>query len=169
MPYVKTIVCLANSRKPAGRCVAGKEVSGRGFGNWIRPVSDRPGEEISEEERRYADGRDPQILDVVEVPLLEPRPHNHQRENHLIDDDIHWVHRRTKTWDDIQAAVDDVDGPLWLNGHHSSRGQNDQVPENEIGRFQSSLYLVRPDNLTLAVTTEANFRGGSRRRVRAAF
>jgi hypothetical protein len=35
--YTKTIVCLANSRKPpSGRCIAGREVTQTGFGNWIR-------------------------------------------------------------------------------------------------------------------------------------
>jgi len=32
MSYTKTIVCLANSRKLAGRCVAGKEWDGRNLG-----------------------------------------------------------------------------------------------------------------------------------------
>ena len=37
---VKRIVCLANSRKRGGRCVAGKELLADGrAGGWIRPVS----------------------------------------------------------------------------------------------------------------------------------
>jgi len=39
MATVKRIVCLANSRKPNGRCVAGVELSGGRPVAWIRPVS----------------------------------------------------------------------------------------------------------------------------------
>ncbi|MGH7707024.1 MAG: dual OB domain-containing protein, partial [Vulcanimicrobiaceae bacterium] len=37
---LKRIVCLANSRKLQGRCVAGRELQKNGPGAWIRPVSD---------------------------------------------------------------------------------------------------------------------------------
>jgi hypothetical protein len=86
MSYVKRIACLANSRKYSGRCVAGKEVLERGYSGWVRPVSDRPLGEVSEEERRYESGRDPRVYyDVIDVPLLEVRRHGYQTENHLLD------------------------------------------------------------------------------------
>ena len=68
--YEKTIVCLANSRKLSGRCIAGKELVNSGYGSWIRPVSHRPTEEISEEERRFENGDDPQILDRISIQLI---------------------------------------------------------------------------------------------------
>ena len=37
--------------------------------------------EVSEEERRYEDGGDPRVLDVIDVPLLKHRPHACQVEN----------------------------------------------------------------------------------------
>ena len=59
MTIVKRVVCLANSRKLSGRCVAGKElVSDRPL-RWLRPVSNREHEEVSEYERQYEDGSGP--------------------------------------------------------------------------------------------------------------
>jgi hypothetical protein len=48
---MRRIVCLANSRKPDGRCVAGKLYAQGKFGAWLRPISIREGEELSEQER----------------------------------------------------------------------------------------------------------------------
>src|SRR2546425_7253376 len=122
MGYAKRIVCLANSRKPpsGGRCVAGREVTSAAFGGWIRPVSARPSQEISEEERRYQDGNDPRVLDVVEIQMIHTQPQHHQQENHLIDANYYWEKRGTVSWRDLQPAVEDPAGPLWLNGYSSS-------------------------------------------------
>lgn len=91
MATVKRIVCLANSRKLNGRCVAGKELAGGRPGGWVRPVSAREHEEVSEYERQYEDGSDPRVLDTMDVPLLDPRPRGYQQENWLLDPDQYWV------------------------------------------------------------------------------
>src|SRR5215469_11888402 len=89
--YRKTILCLANSRKISGRCVAGKEIENEQIGGWVRPVSGRPNAELSEYDRRYENGTDPKILDIVRIPMIEPRPHAFQTENHLIDENVYWT------------------------------------------------------------------------------
>ncbi len=67
--YIVQIVCLANSRKTSGRCIAGKEIDATGkVGCWIRPISARFSHEISEEDRRYPNGETAQILDIIEIP-----------------------------------------------------------------------------------------------------
>lgn len=79
------IVCLANSRKLYGRCIAGKEVGGEHAGRWVRPVSNRLHEEVSENERQYEDGSDPEVLDIIEIPMVSAKPHGYQQENWLLD------------------------------------------------------------------------------------
>jgi hypothetical protein len=170
MSYKKTILCLANSRKPpSGRCVAGREVTSAGFGQWIRPVSARPTREISEEERRYRDGRDPQVLDLIEITMIRPEPQGHQRENHLIDDSSYWERNRRLSWSDLQSAVENPTGPLWDNGSSSSYGVNDRVSEERLPGLNRSLYLVRPERMRLIVAPEGGDFGTARRRVRADF
>lgn len=91
MRYTKSIACLANPRKPpSGRCIAGREMTPSGFGAWIRPVSTRSTQEISDQERRYKDGRYPRVLDIISIEMKQPVPHLHQQENHLIDDGYYW-------------------------------------------------------------------------------
>jgi hypothetical protein len=72
--YTKTIICLANSRKMSGRCLAGREIDGEKIDAWIRPVSAREHEEISEGDRRYKDGHTTNLLDIVTIPMLKPKP-----------------------------------------------------------------------------------------------
>ncbi len=148
----KRIVCLANSRKMAGRCVAGKEVSESGHpGNWVRPVSNREGESISEPERCYADGNEPQLLDIIEVPLLEPKPKGYQQENWLLNTSRQWRKTGRLSWGDLPAYADPED-PLWTNGFNSRGGENDQVPAGLAAEHDTSLRLVRVDDLTVVIS-----------------
>lgn len=170
MSYTKMIVCLANSRKPpSGRCIAGREVTSAGFGAWIRPVSARATQEISEEERRYRDGADPKVLDVVAIEMTRPSPQLHQQENHLIDDGYYWVKQSSVSWGNLQRAVEDPAGPLWINGYSSLHGHNDRILEDRLSSLKRSLYLVRPSGLRLIIATEGSDFGPPRRRVRAQF
>jgi len=105
--YTKDIVCLANSRKPpSGRCIAGKEMLKTGYGYWIRPVSERPSAEVSEEERRYEDGRDPRVLDIIAVPMKGPAPSLHQVENHIIDANYYWTKIGELPWTKLWHLFD---------------------------------------------------------------
>jgi hypothetical protein len=168
--YKKTIVCLANSWKfGSGRCVAGREIPPAGGGAWVRPVSARDGQEVSEEERQFKDGQDPRVLDIIEIEMLRPLPLGQQQENHLIDPHQHWVKRGIATWAQLQASAERPE-TLWANGYSSSNGINDKVPQPIALTLQNSLYLVRPEGLVVSVGMEPGFDGAPpRRKVRAQF
>lgn len=168
MASTKRIVCLANSRKLRGRCVAGRELVGDKPRAWIRPVSDRPHEEVSEKERQYADGSDPLVLDIIDVPLREPRPKDYQQENWLLDPNEYWVKVGRFPWRDLERLAE-AGGPLWINGYGTSKGQNDQIPLDKATTVRSSLKLVRVDALRLSVFRPGGAFGNTRRRVQARF
>ena len=166
MEYGKTIVCFANSRKTSGRCIAGKEWRDGIPGEWVRPVSARATHEISEEERRYEDGRDPQLLDIVLVPCSGHQPLPHQRENHVINPGNYWEPQGTLAWQGISKWLDKPD-TLWGVGEGSYAGLNNRVT---IGWQNGlSLYLIEVERLRLLVGRKAPEYPDSKRAVRGEF
>ena len=164
----KRIICLANSRKTSGRCIAGRVIDGPQALGWLRPVSARPSEEVSEHERQYPDGSDPRVLDIVDVPLIEARPRGYQSENWLLDPNRAWQRVGQATWDQVTGMADDPQ-TLWINGASTYHGLNDQVTLQAAGGLTNSLYLVRVPAIRLRVfRPNANF-GDPRLRVQGQF
>lgn len=58
------IVCLANSFKRGGRCIAGIDLK---TNRWIRPIG--RGDEGAIGRERLINGEEPELLDIVELPL----------------------------------------------------------------------------------------------------
>lgn len=141
------LICLANSRKLSGTCVAGKELK---RGRWIRPVSDREHQEVSARERRYEDGSEPQLLDVVDVPLLRPFPGPHQAENWTLDPDVRWQRIALLPWEEL-ARYADKPPKLWVNGPPSTDGLNDRVSVQDATDVEESLYLLHVPDLIIDV------------------
>ena len=169
MPWSKQIVCLANSRKMSGRCIAGREWSEeRGPGNWIRPVSARVDQEVSEYERQYEDGSDPRALDIVHVPVIEPKPSCWQPENWLLDPEFYWQKVGTYSQFDLSTLVDPIE-PLWADGFSTYAGENDKVPLDATPRVSGSLRLIYIERLTLNVFSPGEAFGSAKRRVQAKF
>ena len=132
-------------------------------------MSARPSEEISEEERRYEDGKDPKVLNIVKVQMIKPRPSTYQTENHLINDQYYWEKIGRADWDSVLGALDVIDGPLWVNAGSTWHGTNDRIPEAMANGLKSSLCLVRPKRIEILVAREGGDFGPARRRVRARF
>jgi hypothetical protein len=166
MATVKRIICLANSRKINGRCVAGRELINGQPGGWLRPVSDREHEEVSEYERQYQDGSDPSVRDIIDVPLLSPRPKDHQRENWLLDPKYYWTKVGRAEWKDLEQ-LDEPANSLWIDGHSTYNGRNDKIPLALAPDLESSLRLIHVDSLRLSVFTPGEAFGNSKRRVQA--
>ena len=158
MPKIE-IVCLANSRKLAGRCVAGIRTDG---GGWVRPVSSVSGGALSLAQATLDAGRLTQHLDVVEIGVLRAVPVNHQPENWLIDNTT-W--RRTGRLDagsveDLLPRNGSVDAPLL--GSASDRILKSDLDEHPIPR---SLVAVTPNHVTWVRTKSSS----GRLQVRARF
>ncbi len=71
---------------------------------------------MSEYERQYEDGSAPQVLDVIDVPVLESRPKDYQTENSLLDPKCCWEKAGRLSWFDLPALADPI-APLWIDGH----------------------------------------------------
>src|SRR5687768_13524839 len=78
----KEIICLANSRKHGGRCVAGLHTNG---GGWLRAVGRVPDGTLFPPDYTLTDGSEPRLLDVIRIGLEKPQPSLHQPENWTID------------------------------------------------------------------------------------
>jgi hypothetical protein len=168
MPTVKRLVCLANSRKLSGRCVAGIEVAGDRRIGWVRPVSAREHEEVAEDERRYEDGSEPRVLDVVDVPVLGHRPREYQQENWLLDPKHYWRQVGFASWEHVLQLIDPVD-QLWAEGDSTHNGLNDRVAAAAARQFTSSLRLVHVSALKLWVGSPGEAFGDHKRRLQARF
>ena len=168
MSYIKRIVCLANSMKVGGNCIAGREIclDGR-YGGWIRPVSSRPTSEISFMESLCEGNLDPELLDVLDIPLLEGRPHNHQTENYLIDTSLPWVKQGRIPPNDLSALCQHPTA-LWLNTDKTIHGSYDCLSQQEAVTFTKSLVLIQARSVTVEVRTRMRD-GDARQSFRASF
>lgn len=68
MSSLRKIVCLANSWKFKERCIAGIDLD---TGQWVRPVCDTlyPEDGRIPRSTRLISGREPALLDILEIPL----------------------------------------------------------------------------------------------------
>lgn len=159
MPILE-IICLANSKKHSGRCVAGIRTDGNG---WIRPVSIAP--EGVLEERHYTIKNVGPVapLQVVRIPFDKPRPLLHHPEDWLI---------RPDSWEQSEVELSEAHISLLkqtlTEGPELLGSTTDKVPYPPIGdpALEASLALVLPENLTFVI--KEGKKAGDRR-VRAVF
>lgn len=137
------IVIFANSLKHHQHCVAGKCISS---GNWIRPVADQNGSELSNEQAKCLNPHGTfsvKPLQKVIMSFSEHVPLAHQPENYLIDGSK-WLQN---------YKIPDVALNHYLDNPKDLWGESDRLLHTDIISCQivvkESLYLVAVDNLTL--------------------
>ena len=145
MKQKKKIICLANSwrkdvnSRKSGRCVAGKELFDDGrIGGWIRPVlsHDDPIVRTDLADKFH-------LLDVISMTVAERVPHDHHRENFLVEDDWKRICKYTPSLSNL-TKLEDSPLTLWSNDSSSDSGMNDRVPEHATKTaIKSSLYLIK--------------------------
>jgi hypothetical protein len=128
------LICLANSWRPGGRCLAGIDLS---TGAWIRPV---PPDADAIPEVRCASLRLLDIFDVELAPLKEPA--KYQRENRVLTS-WDWVIRGRANRASLEPFIDDS-APLF---HNAQDRVVAAVLDTIAPRDWKSLQLVRPRNL----------------------
>jgi hypothetical protein len=163
MSYTRKLVCLANSRKMQGRCVAGKEIGQSGYGGWVRPVRTAEGAELVPTQIALAGGQSPRLLDIIKIAFLGQTPRHYQTENRLIDGTQKWMRMGGVMLSELPLLCDRVND-LWINGYHSGAGVNDRMPVAIANLcIKSSLLLIKPESLAIHVVEE------QKRKVRARF
>lgn len=144
------LVCLANSRKLGGRCVAGLRMHGKQvrIGDWVRPVSHSEHGEVPVP--YYDDGSEMQLGDVVvfqEGLAIRHLP-GYQPEN--VSFSGSWRHKGRVTWAALCRLAESEVEP-WPVGGSSSMGCNDRFLLEHAPQVRKSLTLQRVDDLELAV------------------
>lgn len=152
----------------SGRCVAGRELLANKPGAWIRPVSRRDSEEVSEYERQFEDGSDPRVLDVIDIPLTASRPHACQTENWLLEPDEYWILVRKIGWAELLSFAERPQ-TLWIDGYSTYHGQNDEIARPLADKLPCSLHLIHVRDIQLKVFAPGASFGNAKRRVLAKF
>lgn len=154
------ILCLANSRKHAGRCVAGLRADG---GGWLRPVSDRPDGSLFPRHYWLDADSEPALLDLISVPLQRAEPVPHQPENWIVGEGMWKLLERPASLDKVRQLLNThrATSPLLFGGPEA------RVPFEVLKRAPAaaSLAVVQPYGVWLRVTTSTT----GRRQLRARF
>ena len=151
------VICLANSWKHGGRCVAGLRMDG---GGWVRPVSREPGGVLLAWHYTLASGGEAALLDVLQMRLVGPQPEPHHPENWLMDYGLWAIAARPAPQDIHNVLLQSLaSGPALLGGR-DKKIAHAMLRESPIAQ---SLALVRPQRLHWQVSQSAS--GKRRNRV----
>ncbi len=146
MPAME-ICCLANSRKHGGKCIAGINLA---TGQWVRPVAETGDGRLSYLQTLLEHtGREPQVLDLIRVPLARTRPAKHQPENILLAPGRWQLAHRAQTREEFHQRY------LTLHPYLAEEpllfgSAEDHVPVSRFDNVSApySLLLIQPESIT---------------------
>lgn len=94
-------------------------------------MSPREHEEVALEEQRYENGEVPQLLDIIDIPLVAPRPRLHRPENWLLNPNFYWNKVGRFEVNRLPSLLD-AQGSLWINGHSTYNSWHDDIRNDEM-------------------------------------
>lgn len=141
----KTIICLANSKKHNGRCLAGIEVKAKhenyilvknnsNMPKWVRPVSSLGSGQLS-----LGETQNIKILDVLEIDCLNECPSGAHCENTYYTGLVKKEIPLGRTSENLNALCDSAHDLIFEN-----RGKAVTVEDFNSGCY--SLMLIKPEN-----------------------
>jgi hypothetical protein len=140
-------VCLANSKKYSGRCVAGVELlprEGRGSKYKVRHIGERPawirpisGDKFGQIDEAFVTHL--KLLDIVEVEVTRDCPERYQTENVFFDSNsIRVLETIPANPDLLDKLVNPVENQIFGDTEKS-------IAIEHIDRLDYSLTLIKPD------------------------
>lgn len=151
------LLCLANSRREGGRCIAGIDLKS---GKWIRPVKS-DGSPFTISEVSYKNDTSPRVLDKIKIRVLRSNVTYYHPEDCIVDQHFRWERIGCCGRKDISRYVD-VAAPYLFKDNHDRLSARDL--ENQ--PLSKSLMLVRVTSITFRKMWGQN---KSRPQIRALF
>ena len=148
---VKTIVCLANSFRHGGSCVAGIEYENGQFSDCIRPTSHRNDHAINNDEKTCSNGERCNVLDILKISFDQHVPMGHQTENWLITQNVRWTKTGRLDKNLLVPAIQNPPARLWHSMESTQEGRRDKVSRVFANIQTSSLELIQPNVATINV------------------
>lgn len=139
-------VCLANSWREGGKCVAGIRLDGKG---WIRPVNSPEGGALQQRYYTLYAGRPIALLDHVRVAATRPCPLPYHPENWLLEEGKSWKLIDTLNVQKArQVLTPYLTGGPTLFGNDAPWRNSSEFQDNP---SEASLLLVSPQGLQWSV------------------
>ncbi|MBK1987424.1 hypothetical protein A0J48_007720 [Sphaerospermopsis aphanizomenoides BCCUSP55] len=139
------IICLAKSTKHGGICIAGIKTDGSG---WLRPISNKRDGTLYPEHYTTRDGREPELFDIIRIPLIRHEPQCHHPENYLIHYSYKWQILGKASLEQVRKLIKPE---IQINSSEPKLlGNFDKLiryEDLEITPLKSSLTMINPEQL----------------------